>query len=163
MAAYDLPNINSASPHPSFPVLCFSTHSLSFILPFCLGSYANAIKTVVTVSNGIHPSLSIKGTGHCLIEKKQPFGMCLRSLIWSLVKFWLKPRRNGCSPLGSSACLASWRRAAANPEFADWATAFPLVSGLRGLTVAVLRVAVEIIPKDGDLVDSWFIPGEERW
>lgn len=65
------------------------------------------------------------------------------------------------SPLGSSACLASLRRAAANPEFADWATAFPLVSGLRGLTVAVFRVAVEIIPKDGDLLDSWFIPEEE--
>lgn len=29
--------------------------------------------------------------------------------------------------------------------------------------MAVLRVAVEIIPRDGDLVDSWFIPGEERW
>lgn len=98
-----------------------------------------------------------------VLWKKTIFGMCLRSLIWSLVKFWLKPRTNGCSPLGSSACLASWRRAAANPEFADWATAFPLVSGLRGLTVAVLRVAVEIIPKDGDLVDSWFIPGKERW
>lgn len=71
-------------------------------------------------------------------------------------------RINGSSPLGSSACLASLRRAAANPEFADWATAFPLVSGLRGLTVAVLRVAVEIIPNDGDLLDSWFIPEEER-
>lgn len=57
--------------------------------------------------------------------------------------------------------MASLRRAAANPEFADWATAFPLVSGLRGLTVAVLRVAVEIIPKDGDLLDSWFIPEED--
>lgn len=67
---------------------------------------------------------------------------------------------NQCSPLGSSACLASLRRAAANPEFADWATAFPLVSGLRGLTVAVVRLAVEIIPNDGDLLDSWFIPGE---
>lgn len=66
------------------------------------------------------------------------------------------------SPLGSSACLASLRRAAANPEFADWATAFPLVSGLRGLTVAVVRVAVEIIPNDGDLLDSWFIPEESR-
>lgn len=65
------------------------------------------------------------------------------------------------SPLGSSACLASLRRAAANPEFADWATAFPLVSGLRGLTVAVVRVAVEIIPNDDDLLDSWFIPEEE--
>lgn len=61
-------------------------------------------------------------------------------------------------PLGSSACLASLRRAAANPEFADWAAAFPLVSGLRGLTVAVVRVAVEIIPNDGDLLESWFIP-----
>lgn len=70
--------------------------------------------------------------------------------------------RCGSSPLGSSACLASLRRAAANPEFADWATALPLVSGLRGLTVAVLRVAVEIIPNDGDLLDSWFIPEEER-
>lgn len=57
--------------------------------------------------------------------------------------------------------MASLRKAAANPEFADWVTAFPLVSGLRGLTVAVLRVAVEIIPKDGDLLDSWFIPEEE--
>lgn len=75
---------------------------------------------------------------------------------------WLTLRTNGSSPLGSSACLASLRRAAANPEFADWATAFPLVSGLRGLTVAVLRVAVEIIPNDGDLLDSWFIPEEER-
>lgn len=56
--------------------------------------------------------------------------------------------------------MASLRRAAANPEFADWATAFPLVSGLRGLTVAVVRVAVEIIPNDGDLLDSWFIPEE---
>lgn len=65
------------------------------------------------------------------------------------------------SPLGSSACLASLRRAAANPEFADWATAFPLVSGLRGLTVAVVRVAVEIIPNDADLLDSWFIPEKE--
>lgn len=58
--------------------------------------------------------------------------------------------------------MASLRRAAANPEFADWATAFPLVSGLRGLTVAVVRLAVEIIPNDGDLLDSWFIPAEER-
>lgn len=66
------------------------------------------------------------------------------------------------SPLGSSACLASLRRAAANPEFADWASALPSVSGLRGLTVAVVQVAVEIIPNDGDSVDSWFIPGEWR-
>ena len=58
--------------------------------------------------------------------------------------------------------MASLRRAAANPEFADWATAFPLVSGLRGLTVAVVRLAVEIIPNDGDLLDSWFIPAKER-
>lgn len=82
--------------------------------------------------------------------------------MWSGLVFWLTQRRNGCSPLGSSACLASLRRAAANPEFADWAAVFPLVSGLRGLTVAVLRVAVEIIPNDGDLVDSWFIPEEQR-
>lgn len=60
-------------------------------------------------------------------------------------------------PLGSSACLANLRRAAANPELADWATVFPLVNGLSGLTVAVVRVAVEIIPNEGDL-DSWFIP-----
>ena len=58
--------------------------------------------------------------------------------------------------------MASLRRAAANPEFADWATAFPLVSGLRGLTVAVVRVAVVIIPNDDDLLDSWFIPGESE-
>ena len=64
------------------------------------------------------------------------------------------------SPLGSSACLASLRRAAANPELADWATAFPLVNGLSGLTVAVVRVAVEIIPNEGDL-DPWFIPERE--
>lgn len=74
MAAYDLPNINSASHPPTIAsLLCFSTHSLSFILPFCLGSYANANKTIVTVSNGIHPSLSIKGTGPCFIEKKTTF------------------------------------------------------------------------------------------
>lgn len=68
---------------------------------------------------------------------------------------------NQCSPLGSSACLASLRRAAANPEFADWATAFPLVSGLRGLTVAVVRLAVEIIPNDGDF-GSWLMPTNEE-
>lgn len=79
-----------------------------------------------------------------------------------LLELWVIGGLDHHSPLGSSACLASLRRAAANPEFADWATAFPLVSGLRGLTVAVLRVAVEIIPKDGDLLDSWFIPEVER-
>lgn len=79
-----------------------------------------------------------------------------------LLELWLIGGLDHHSPLGSSACLASLRRAAANPEFADWATAFPLVSGLRGLTVAVLRVAVEIIPKDGDLLDSWFIPEVKR-
>ena len=77
------------------------------------------------------------------------------------LEHWVIKRLDHRSPLGSSACLASLRRAAANPEFADWATAFPLVSGLRGLTVAVVRVAVEIIPNDGDLLDSWFIPEEE--
>ena len=79
-----------------------------------------------------------------------------------LPELWVLKRLDHRSPLGSSACLASLRRAAANPEFADWATAFPLVSGLRGLTVAVVRVAVEIIPNDGDLLDSWFIPEEEE-
>ena len=81
---------------------------------------------------------------------------------WALLLFLLKQRLDHCSPLGSSACLASLRRAAANPEFVDWATAFPLVSGLRGLTVAVVRVAVEIIPNADDLLDSWFIPEEEK-
>lgn len=66
------------------------------------------------------------------------------------------PLRTG--PLGSSACLANLRRAAANPELAAWDAVLPLVSGVRGVTVAVLRVAVEIIPNDGELLESWFIP-----
>lgn len=33
--------------------------------------------------------------------------------------------------------------------------------GVRGLTVAVVRVAVEIIPNDGDF-GSWLMPEEER-
>lgn len=81
--------------------------------------------------------------------------------MWSLLWFLVIQRLDLHPPLGSSACLASLRRAAANPEFADWATVFPLVSGLRGLTVAVVRVAAEIIPKVGDLLGSWFIPEEE--
>ena len=80
---------------------------------------------------------------------------------WAVIT-WFLGWSHHRSPLGSSACLASLRRAAANPEFADWATAFPLVSGLRGLTVAVVRVAVEIIPNDVDLLDSWFIPEESE-
>lgn len=32
---------------------------------------------------------------------------------------------------------------------------------MRGLTVAVVRVAVEIIPNDGDF-GSWLMPEEER-
>jgi len=78
-------------------------------------------------------------------------------------ELWLESVSGGDdahSPLGSSACLANLRRAAANPELADWATVFPLVNGLSGLTVAVVRVAVEIIPNEGDL-DSWFIPERE--
>lgn len=33
--------------------------------------------------------------------------------------------------------------------------------GVRGLTVAVVRVAVEIIPNDGDF-GSWLMPEEQR-
>ena len=73
------------------------------------------------------------------------------------------------APLGSSACLASLRRAAANPEWADWAAGLPLGTmeplrgdGVRGLTVAVVRVAVEIIPKEGDF-GSWLMPGGKEW
>lgn len=75
-------------------------------------------------------------------------------------------------PLGSSACFASLRSAAAKlEEGADWtdrvllAAGLPLGSreplmgeGVRGLTVAVLRVAVESIPMDGDF-GSWLMPG----
>lgn len=68
---------------------------------------------------------------------------------------------------GSSACLASLRRAAANPECADWAAGLPLATidplrgdGVRGLTVAVVRVAVDIIPKEGDF-GSWLMPQKE--
>lgn len=65
---------------------------------------------------------------------------------------------------GSSACFASLRRAAANPEWADWVAGLPLATmeplrgdGVSGLTVAVVRVAVEIIPNDGDF-GSWLMP-----
>lgn len=76
-------------------------------------------------------------------------------------------------PRGSSACFANLRRAAANPEWADWVAGLPLATmeplrgdGVSGLTVAVVRVAVEIIPNDGDF-GSWLMPnnrqiGEER-
>lgn len=71
-------------------------------------------------------------------------------------------------PRGSSACFASLRRAAANPEWADWVAGLPLATmeplrgdGVRGLTVAVVRVAVEIIPKDGDF-GSWLMPKDEE-
>lgn len=74
-------------------------------------------------------------------------------------------------PLGSSACLASLRRAAAKLEDgAAWADSALLVAGLpvgtraplsgegvRGLTVAVVLVAVESIPIEGDL-GSWLMP-----
>lgn len=74
-------------------------------------------------------------------------------------------------PLGSSACLASLRRAAAKLEDgAAWTDKVLLAAGLplgtmeplrgegvRGLTVAVVRVAVESIPKEGDF-DSWLMP-----
>lgn len=78
----------------------------------------------------------------------------------------------GCLlPLGSSACLASLRSAAAKLEDgAAWADSALLVAGLpvgtraplsgegvRGLTVAVVLVAVESIPIEGDL-DSWLMP-----
>lgn len=72
--------------------------------------------------------------------------------------------RSVALPRGSSACFASLRRAAANPEWADWAAGLPLATmepfrgdGVRGLTVAVVRVAVEIIPNDGDF-GSWLMP-----
>lgn len=74
-------------------------------------------------------------------------------------------------PLGSSACLASLRSAAAKlEEGAAWADSVLLVAGLpvgtraplsgegvRGLTVAVVLVAVESIPIEGDL-GSWLMP-----
>lgn len=74
-------------------------------------------------------------------------------------------------PLGSSACLASLRSAAAKLEDgAAWADSALLVAGLplgtraplsgegvRGLTVAVVLVAVESIPSEGDL-GSWLMP-----
>lgn len=77
-------------------------------------------------------------------------------------------------PLGSSACLASLRRAAAKLEDgAAWTDKVLLAAGLplgtmeplrgegvRGLTVAVVRVAVESIPKEGDF-DSWLMPANE--
>lgn len=77
----------------------------------------------------------------------------------------------GLLPLGSSACLASLRSAAAKPEDgAAWAGSALLVAGLplgtraplsgegvRGLTVAVVLVAVESIPSEGDL-GSWLMP-----
>lgn len=73
-------------------------------------------------------------------------------------------------PLGSSACLASLRSAAAKlAECADGtgkvllAAGLPLGTmeplreeGLRGLTVAVVRVAVEIIPSEGAF-GSWLM------
>lgn len=65
---------------------------------------------------------------------------------------------------GSSACLASLRRAAAKPECVDCAAGLPLATmeplsgdGVRGLTVAVVLVAVESIPSDGDF-GSWLMP-----
>lgn len=78
-------------------------------------------------------------------------------------------------PLGSSACLASLRRAAAKlEEGAAWTDKVLLAAGLplgtmepfrgdgvRGLTVAVVRVAVESIPRDGDF-GSWLMPAKER-
>lgn len=73
-------------------------------------------------------------------------------------------------PLGSSACFASLRSAAAKlEEGADWTesallaaglplgTREPLIGeGVRGLTVAVVRVAVESIPMEADF-GSWFM------
>lgn len=78
-------------------------------------------------------------------------------------------------PLGSSACLASLRSAAAKLEDgAAWADSALLVAGLplgtraplsgegvRGLTVAVVLVAVESIPSEGDL-GSWLMPETGR-
>lgn len=80
-------------------------------------------------------------------------------------------RRARLLPLGSSACLASLRSAAAKLEDgAAWADSALLVAGLplgtraplsgegvRGLTVAVVLVAVESIPSEGDL-GSWLMP-----
>lgn len=93
----------------------------------------------------------------------------------------LSPPSAGCPgrarllPLGSSACLASLRRAAAKlEEGAAWADSALLVAGLplgtraplsgegvRGLTVAVVLVAVESIPSEGDL-GSWLMPETGR-
>lgn len=67
------------------------------------------------------------------------------------------------------------RRAAAKlEEGAPWADKVLLAAGLplgtmeplrgegvRGLTVAVVRVAVESIPSDGDF-GSWLMPADER-
>lgn len=78
-------------------------------------------------------------------------------------------------PLGSSACLASLRSAAAKLEDgAAWADSALLVAGLplgtraplsgegvRGLTVAVVLVVVESIPSEGDL-GSWLMPETGR-
>lgn len=80
-------------------------------------------------------------------------------------------RRARLLPLGSSACLASLRSAAAKLEDgAAWADSVLLLAGLplgtsaplsgegvRGLTVAVVLVAVESIPSEGDL-GSWLMP-----
>lgn len=65
--------------------------------------------------------------------------------------------------------MASLRRAAANPECPDWDAGLPLAiiaplmgEGVRGLTVAMVHGAVEIIPNAGDF-GSWLIPaGRER-
>lgn len=81
----------------------------------------------------------------------------------------------GLLPLGSSACLASLRSAAAKLEDgAAGADSALLVAGLplgtraplsgegvRGLTVAVVLVAVESIPSEGDL-GSWLMPETGR-
>lgn len=78
-------------------------------------------------------------------------------------------------PLGSSACLASLRKAAAKlEEGTAWTckvllaaglpvgTRAPLIGeGVRGLTVAVVRVAVESIPREGDF-GSWLMPETMR-
>lgn len=78
-------------------------------------------------------------------------------------------------PRGSSACLASLRSAAAKLEDgAAWADSALLLAGLplgtraplsgegvRGLTVAVVLVAVESIPSEGDL-GSWLMPETGR-
>lgn len=101
--------------------------------------------------------------------------------LWGLGKVWaarqgrVPPRaaawRARLLPLGSSACLASLRSAAAKLEDgAAWADSALLVAGLplgtraplsgegvRGLTVAVVLVAVESIPSEGDL-GSWLMP-----